>query len=180
MTPSRTPTLSGLTQSATLLPQARMLNAIHGTYALGTDVASVPECISAKLPYSPASPHLSLFSMSKKPLWMAFPSFQFTRAHQESSGFYFRNCYIHESLFNHTSQLSKTISMHHQTSIPESSLFDCRFGLNLCFIMLLMMTFTPGPAIFTRFLLHNRVCYFIDFSLVYTRFNNSPLDNSTA
>ena len=87
MTPRYIPTLSSLTQSATLLPQARMLNAIHAAYALDTDVESVPECISAKLPFSPASPPLLPFSISKTPLWMAFPSFQFTRAHQESSGF---------------------------------------------------------------------------------------------
>lgn len=141
MTPRHTPTLSSLTQSATLLNQARTLNAIHATYALDTDVESVPECISAKLPFSPASPHLSPFSILKRPLWMAFPLFQFTRAHQESSGFYFHNCYMHERLFTRSSQLPETISMCHQTSIPESSLIDCRFGLNLCFIMPLMKSF---------------------------------------
>lgn len=166
MTPRHTLTLSDLTQNATLLPQARMLNAIRATYALGTDVESVPECILAKLPSSPVSPHLLQFSISRKPLWMAFPSFQFTRAHQESSGSYFHNCYIHQRLFKHSSQLPKTISMRHQTSIPESSLFDCRFGLNLCFIMLFMKAFTCGLTIFNRFLLHSHVCYVINFSLV--------------
>ena len=145
MTPRHTPTLSGLTQNATLLLQARMLSAIHATFALGTDVVSVPECISAKLPFFPVSPHLLLFSISKKPRWMAFPSFQFTRAHQESSGFYFHKYCMLKRLLKHFSQLSKAISMRHQTSIPESSLSDCRFSLlNLCFIMLLMKTFMHG------------------------------------
>ena len=75
---------------------------------------------------------------------------------------------MHGKLFNHTSQLPKTISMRHQTSIPESSLFGCGFGLNLCFIMLLMKIFASGLAIFTRFLLLSYVYYFIDFSLAYT------------
>jgi hypothetical protein len=39
--------------------------------------------------------------------------------------------------------------------------------------MLLMKTFTPGPAIFTRFLLHSHV-YYIDFLAYSTRFNNLP------
>ena len=173
MTPRHIPTLSSLTQSATLLLQARMLNSIHATYALGTDVASVLGCISVKLLFSPASPHLLPFSTSKKPLWMAFLSFQFTRAHQESSGFYFHNCYMPGRLFNHTSQLPKTISMRYQTSIPESSLFDCRIGLNLCFIMILM-NFTPRTDIFISFLLRRYVYYFIDFFLAYIRFNNPP------
>ena len=176
MTPRHTPTLSGLTQSATLLPKARMLNVIHATYALGTDVASVLECISAKLPFSPASPHLLPFSISKMLLWMAFLSFQFTRAHRESSGLYFHYVICMKDYLTISSQLPKTISMCHQTSIPESSLLDCRFGLNLCFIiMLVIKTFAPGPAIFTRCLLHNRVYYFSDF-LAYapSRFNNPP------
>ena len=107
MTPKHIPTLSDLTQSATSLLQARTFNAIHATYALGMDVVSVPECISAKPPFLPVSPHLLLFSILKKPLWMAFLSFQFTRAHQESSGFYFHKCYMLKDYLNISSSYPK-------------------------------------------------------------------------
>ena len=89
MTPRHTLTLSSLTQSIILVVQARKLNVIHVVYVLGTDVGSVLECISAKLPSSPVLSHLLLFSISKMSLLPVFPSFPFTRVHQESSGFDF-------------------------------------------------------------------------------------------
>ena len=105
---------------------------------LGTHVASVPECILAKLPFSPASPNLLPFQYWKSRCECRYhrsSSREHIKNHKESSGFCFHYCYMHKRLFNHSSQLPgpKTVSMRHRTStrIPESSFFDCRFGLNL-------------------------------------------------
>ena len=65
------------------------------------------------------------------------------------------------------SQLPKTISMCHQTPIPESSLFGCRFGLNLCFIMNHVYEDFHAchfkPFLVTYYRLHSHIYFFIDF-----------------